>query len=29
VVWDHADTKVRLTKGSHTIALAAESLDGH
>jgi hypothetical protein len=29
VVWDHADTKVRLTKGSQTIAVAAKSLDGH
>ena len=28
VVWDHADTKVHLTAGSHVIALAAQSLDG-
>ena len=28
VVWDHADTKVALTKGKHTISLAAKSLDG-
>jgi hypothetical protein len=28
VVWDHTDTTVRLTKGTHTIALAARSLDG-
>ncbi|MEU4160939.1 LamG-like jellyroll fold domain-containing protein [Actinoplanes sp. NPDC026670] len=28
VVWDHADTKVALTKGTHTISLAARSLDG-
>ncbi|MFI6014720.1 LamG-like jellyroll fold domain-containing protein [Streptomyces sp. NPDC051243] len=28
VVWDHADTKVRLTKGRHTLTLAATSLDG-
>jgi hypothetical protein len=28
VVWDHADTKVALTKGRHTITLAARSLDG-
>jgi hypothetical protein len=28
VVWDHADTKVQLTAGRHTIALAAKSLDG-
>ncbi|GIF44278.1 LamG-like jellyroll fold domain-containing protein [Actinoplanes xinjiangensis] len=28
VVWDHADTTVRLTKGTHTLALAARSLDG-
>ncbi|MFJ1665798.1 LamG-like jellyroll fold domain-containing protein [Streptomyces bottropensis] len=28
VVWDHADTKVRLTKGKHTLTLAARSLDG-
>jgi hypothetical protein len=28
VVWDHADTKVQLTKGTHTISLAARSLDG-
>ncbi len=28
VVWDHADTTVRLTKGQHTITLAARSLDG-
>ncbi|MEW1773845.1 LamG-like jellyroll fold domain-containing protein [Streptomyces sp. NPDC086777] len=28
VVWDHTDTKVRLTKGKHTLTLAAQSLDG-
>ncbi|WP_223884389.1 LamG-like jellyroll fold domain-containing protein [Micromonospora craniellae] len=28
VVWDHADTTVRLTKGSNVISLAARSLDG-
>ncbi|MDI6104400.1 Ig-like domain-containing protein [Actinoplanes sp. NEAU-A12] len=28
VVWDHSDTKVTLTKGTHTISLAAKSLDG-
>ncbi len=28
VVWDHADTKVRLSAGKHTISLAARSLDG-
>jgi len=28
VVWDHADTTVKLTKGQHTITLAAQSLDG-
>ncbi|KAI8800605.1 cellulosome enzyme [Cladochytrium replicatum] len=28
VVWDHCDTKVYLTQGTHTIALAAASLDG-
>ncbi|MEU8656163.1 LamG-like jellyroll fold domain-containing protein [Actinoplanes philippinensis] len=28
VVWDHADTTVTLTKGAHTISLAARSLDG-
>ncbi|GAA0473881.1 hypothetical protein Aca07nite_83710 [Actinoplanes capillaceus] len=28
VVWDHADTTVRLTAGEHTISLAARSLDG-
>ncbi|MEV5610905.1 LamG-like jellyroll fold domain-containing protein [Streptomyces sp. NPDC052225] len=28
VVWDHADTKVKLTKGTHTLTLAAKSLDG-
>jgi hypothetical protein len=28
VVWDHADTEVRLTAGEHTISLAARSLDG-
>ncbi|MFF1307489.1 LamG-like jellyroll fold domain-containing protein [Streptomyces sp. NPDC058307] len=28
VVWDHADTKVKLTKGKHTLTLAAKSLDG-
>ncbi|WP_433469486.1 hypothetical protein [Spirillospora sp. CA-128828] len=29
VVWDHADTKVELTKGDHVITLAARSLDGN
>lgn len=28
VVWDHADTTVELTEGTHTISLAARSLDG-
>lgn len=28
VVWDHADTTVELTAGTHTITLAAQSLDG-
>ncbi|WP_159500539.1 LamG-like jellyroll fold domain-containing protein [Microbacterium sp. 18062] len=28
VVWDHAGTSVELTAGTHTIALAARSLDG-
>ncbi|MFI1508800.1 LamG-like jellyroll fold domain-containing protein [Streptomyces sp. NPDC020597] len=28
VVWDHSDTKVRLTKGKHVVTLAAKSLDG-
>ncbi|MBP2706079.1 Ig-like domain-containing protein [Microbispora sp. RL4-1S] len=28
VVWDHADTKVALSKGDHTITLATRSLDG-
>ena len=28
VVWDHTDTKVELTKGKHTLTLAAKSLDG-
>ncbi|MER6115034.1 LamG-like jellyroll fold domain-containing protein [Streptomyces sp. NPDC001743] len=28
VVWDHADTQVRLTKGKHTLTLAAKSADG-
>ncbi|WP_369221148.1 LamG-like jellyroll fold domain-containing protein [Streptomyces sp. R39] len=28
VVWDHTDTKVRLTQGRHTLTLAAQSLDG-
>ncbi|MGR6920084.1 LamG-like jellyroll fold domain-containing protein [[Actinomadura] parvosata] len=28
VVWDHADTKVTLTKGEHVLTLAARSLDG-
>ncbi|MFD7402046.1 LamG-like jellyroll fold domain-containing protein [Streptomyces sp. NPDC059866] len=28
VVWDHTDTKVKLTKGRHTLTLAAKSLDG-
>ncbi|MGP3920188.1 LamG-like jellyroll fold domain-containing protein [Nonomuraea sp. 10N515B] len=28
VVWDHADTRVALTKGEHVITLAARSLDG-
>jgi hypothetical protein len=27
VVWDHTDTKVKLTAGDHVIALAAQSLD--
>ncbi|MEV5440863.1 LamG-like jellyroll fold domain-containing protein [Streptomyces sp. NPDC052682] len=28
VVWDHTDTTVELTKGTHTLTLAARSLDG-
>lgn len=28
VVWDHTDTKVKLTKGRHTLTLAAKSADG-
>ncbi|WP_402463994.1 LamG-like jellyroll fold domain-containing protein [Isoptericola aurantiacus] len=28
VVWDHADTTVELTAGTHTVSLAAQSLDG-
>jgi len=28
VVWDHTDTTVELTAGTHTITLAAQSLDG-
>ncbi|MFI6565844.1 LamG-like jellyroll fold domain-containing protein [Streptomyces sp. NPDC050534] len=28
VVWDHTDTRVHLTKGKHTLTLAAQSLDG-
>ncbi|MER6416621.1 LamG-like jellyroll fold domain-containing protein [Streptomyces humidus] len=28
VVWDHTDTQVRLSKGRHTLTLAAKSLDG-
>ncbi|MFF7043942.1 LamG-like jellyroll fold domain-containing protein [Streptomyces massasporeus] len=28
VVWDHSDTKVQLTKGKHTLTLAAKSADG-
>jgi hypothetical protein len=28
VVWDHADTTVALTKGTHVITLAARSLEG-
>jgi hypothetical protein len=28
VVWDHADTTVDLTAGTHTISLSARSLDG-
>ncbi|WP_033342718.1 LamG-like jellyroll fold domain-containing protein [Catenuloplanes japonicus] len=28
VVWDHTDTRVTLTKGRHTVTLAARSLDG-
>jgi hypothetical protein len=27
VVWDHTDTKVKLTKGKHTLTLAAKSAD--
>ncbi|MFI7141347.1 LamG-like jellyroll fold domain-containing protein [Streptomyces massasporeus] len=27
-VWDHSDTKVQLTKGKHTLTLAAKSADG-
>ncbi|MBB4717596.1 hypothetical protein BJ965_007478 [Streptomyces luteogriseus] len=28
VVWDHTDTKVKLSKGKHTLTLAATSADG-
>ncbi|MGW0842841.1 LamG-like jellyroll fold domain-containing protein [Streptomyces sp. NPDC002787] len=28
VVWDHTDTKIHLTKGKHTLTLAAKSADG-
>nr|WP_244211561.1 LamG-like jellyroll fold domain-containing protein [Streptomyces antibioticus] len=28
VVWDHTDTTIHLTKGEHTLTLAARSLDG-
>ncbi|MFI2206707.1 LamG-like jellyroll fold domain-containing protein [Streptomyces sp. NPDC020192] len=28
VVWDHTDTQVHLTRGKHTLTLAAKSLDG-
>lgn len=28
VVWDHADTTVELTEGTHTLTLSASSLDG-
>ncbi|WP_306185131.1 LamG-like jellyroll fold domain-containing protein [Streptomyces sp. MK5] len=28
VVWDHTDTKIHLTRGKHTLTLAAKSLDG-
>ncbi|MEW2812070.1 LamG-like jellyroll fold domain-containing protein [Streptomyces massasporeus] len=28
VVWDHTDTTVQLTKGKHTLTLAARSADG-
>ncbi|MFJ8085247.1 LamG-like jellyroll fold domain-containing protein [Streptomyces sp. NPDC096205] len=28
VVWDHTDATVRLTKGKHTLTLAAKSADG-
>jgi hypothetical protein len=28
VVWDHTDTEVHLTKGRHTLTLAAKSADG-
>ncbi|MGW0735178.1 LamG-like jellyroll fold domain-containing protein [Streptomyces sp. NPDC002851] len=28
VVWDHTDTKVKLTKGKHKISLSAKILDG-
>jgi hypothetical protein len=28
VVWDHTDTRVALTQGTHVITLAARSLDG-
>ncbi|WP_329125160.1 LamG-like jellyroll fold domain-containing protein [Streptomyces sp. NBC_01465] len=28
VVWDHTDTKIALTKGRHTLTLAARSADG-
>ncbi|MEV6792144.1 LamG-like jellyroll fold domain-containing protein [Streptomyces sp. NPDC051320] len=27
-VWDHTDTRVHLTKGKHTLTLAAQSADG-
>ncbi|MFD5232143.1 LamG-like jellyroll fold domain-containing protein [Streptomyces qaidamensis] len=28
VVWDHTDTQVKLSKGKHTLTLAAKSADG-
>ncbi|MEU8359958.1 cellulosome protein [Nonomuraea sp. NPDC048882] len=28
LAWDHTDAQVRLTKGEHTLTLAAKSLDG-
>ncbi|MFE6821417.1 LamG-like jellyroll fold domain-containing protein [Streptomyces sp. NPDC057690] len=28
VVWDHSDTRVHLTRGRHTLTLAAKSADG-